>query len=154
MAQATYQDADLLLRVFEMRREPKLRESRDFMGKLSFRDLDDFKRKHMNNRVVQLHWGKVFGYWEMVCTLVDRGLLNEDLFNATNNEHVWLWAKYRDPIRAFRERYGEPEMLASVERVALRHPWYQGMERWMMSEQQRARKPAKAKAPKARRAAR
>jgi len=140
----TYDDADLLLRVYELRRESKLRESRDFMSrKCSARDYEEYNKKYPMGSSASEHWGKVFGYWDMVCALVDRGVLDRDLFNTCNTEHVFLYLKFRPVIEGFRRAWNYPEMLGSLERVATSHPGYAEMAKWVAaSAEQAGRKPA------------
>jgi hypothetical protein len=120
----TYYDADLLLRVYDLRRESRLRDARDFvLTQCHFKDYADFKKKYSEeNEQAQRHIGMVFTYWDMVCALVARGLLDEELFSTCNGEHVFLWFKFKPVILGRRAEYGFPELLSSLEKVATRHP--------------------------------
>ena len=144
---ANYNDADLLLRIYDLRRERRLRESRDFMmRKCSFKDYADFKKKYPENSAAGRHWGKVFGYWDMVCALVERGAIDEELFNTCNSEHVFLWLKYKPVILGFRQEWQYPAMLSSLEKVASRHPAAAQMEQWVAMRPEPARAKPKRKA--------
>ena len=135
MAIPTYQDGDLLLRVYEIRRETRLREARDFvLGKAAFRDYEDFKKKYPNESKGRRHMGMVFTYWDMTCALVDRGLLNEELFNACNTEHLFVWFKFRTAIMGMRQDYEYPALLSSLEKVSMRHPFAAKMEQWLAGQ--------------------
>ena len=128
----TYYDADLLLRVYDLRRETRIRQARDFvLHKCSFKDYEDFKKKYPEDSPGRAHIGMVFTYWDMVCALVARGLLDEDLFNTCNTEHVFLWFKYKPVITGGRAEYQFPAHLASLEKVAMRHPAAAKMEQWV-----------------------
>lgn len=147
----TYYDADLLLRVYDLRRETRIREARDFvLGKCSFKDYEDFKKKYREDSPAARHVGMVFTYWDMVCALVARGLLDEELFNTCNAEHAFLWFKYKPVILGRRAEYGFPEMLASLEKVATRHPAAAKMEQWLASPPPPKEAPKKAKRKAAR----
>src|SRR5512140_2967801 len=122
MSAPTYQDADLILRIFEMRREPKLRESRDYMFTAPAGTFEEYVKRFPEASPHAGHWGKAFGYWDMVCHLVDKGVLSERLFNETNAEYVVLFYKYRSVIEGFREKMHNPELLKVVEKLATRHP--------------------------------
>ena len=144
---AVYQDADLLLRVYDLRRESRIRRARDTVfGKVAYKDYQDFKKKYPENSTGRRMMGMVFTYWDMVCALVDRGLLHEELFNTCNTEHVFLWLKYRAAINGMRQDYAFPSLMSSLEKVAMRHPIAAQMEAWMAKEQ--------AAPPKGKRAAR
>ncbi len=143
----SYNDADLLLRVYDMRRETRLRQARDFvLGKASFTDFADFKKKYPMESKGSRMLGMVFTYWDMTCALVERGLLDEALFNTCNTEHVFLWMKYRAAIHGMREEYRYPAMMSSLEKVAARHPFAAQMEAWVTSQQPAAAAGKRAKA--------
>lgn len=135
-----YQDADLLLRVYDMRRESRIRRARDFvLGKVAYADYAEFKKKYPPDSNGRRQMGMVFTYWDMVCALIDRGLLNEELFNSCNTEHVYLWLKFRTAIAGMREDYQFPDLLRSLEKVAMRHPIFARMDEWMQQQQRGAR---------------
>lgn len=148
---ATHDHADLLLRTFEMRREAKLRESRDFMiRRCDARSFEEYNKKYPMGSPGSQHFGKVFGYWDMVCALVDRGLIDKDLFDTCNFEHVALFLKFRSVIEGFRKAMNYPQMLASMERVATSHPGFAEMEKsFAKMAEQAQRKPAGKAAGKA-----
>lgn len=98
---ATAQDAELILKLYELRREPVMREARTFMlGTFWPSTVDEFL-------VVQRDFGsqnnaylrQFIGYWEMAAALVLRGALDADLFFDSNNELFFVFGKML-PIRA------------------------------------------------------
>ncbi len=152
-----YHDADLLLRLYDLRREEKLREARDFMlGECPFYTYEQYIERFPLGSPHSGHWGKAFGFWEMACQLVDKGVLNEELFNACNAEHVVLYHKFRSVIEGFRKAMNYPDMLAVLEKLALRHPRSATIERFVAEAAARANaqaqkpKAAQARKPKAR----
>lgn len=93
---ATAADAELVLRLYELRREETLRKARKFMG-------FDFDPKNVDElRVVSrgrgtqenAYWRQVMSYWEMAASLVLRGALDADLYLDSNGEGLFLYAKY------------------------------------------------------------
>ncbi len=120
---ATHEDAKLLLQLYDLRREKKLRQARDFVGReLKFKDYKDFQKRYPDASKGGLFIGMVLGYWDLACTLVAKGLIAEDLFNATNYEHVAVWQKLKPIIEAWRKQYNYPDFAKSLEAVAGRHP--------------------------------
>jgi hypothetical protein len=98
-----HHDAELVLRLYELRREPVMRESRDaingqFMPK-SFEDVAAItKSDHPLNRAYR----QVNTYWELAYSLVKHGTLNADLAMESNGEGMLLLAKvypFLDRIR-------------------------------------------------------
>lgn len=92
--QADYQDADLALRVYELRREPVMRESRkaitfQFWPK-TFEDVQAVtKAEHPLNACYR----QVASFWEMVYGFVRHGIVNPDFFLESNGEGLFLFAK-------------------------------------------------------------
>jgi hypothetical protein len=122
-SQATHEDAKLLLQLYDLRREKKLRQARDFVGReLKFKDFKDFQKRYPDASKGGLFIGMVLGYWDMACTLVAKGLIAEDLFNATNYEHMAVWQKLKPVIEGWRKQYNYPDFAKSLEAVASRHP--------------------------------
>ncbi len=160
MSAPTHQDAHLLLKLYDLRREDKLRESRDFLllECPMFNSFEEYVAAFPDGSPHAGHVGRAMGYWEMVCNFVDMGILNEDLFNACTGEHVALYAKFKPVIEGFRRAMGNPELMAVLERVAQRHPRAALIERDVKARAERmakvkaaAKRPAaKAKKPKAR----
>ncbi len=120
---ATHEDAKLLLQLYDLRREKRLRQARDFIGReLKFKDYKDFQKRYPDGSKGGLFIGMVLGYWDMACALVVRGLIAEELFNATNYEHMAVWQKLKPVIEAWRKQYNYPDFAKSLETVASRHP--------------------------------
>ena len=93
---ATTADAELVLRLYEIRREETLRKARKF---LTF----DFDPKNVEElRAVSrargtqenAYWRQAMSYWEMAASLVLRGAVDPDLFLDSNVEGILLYAKY------------------------------------------------------------
>lgn len=119
--QAKAADGDLILKLYELRREGEMRKARDFMMDKFWPDsLDDIMRIVQafgtdENRYMR----QVFGYWDMACSLVLRGALNEDLFFDCSSEMYPLFAKVRPFIKAFREKVEAPDAFRNIERVVM-----------------------------------
>ncbi len=145
MDSPNYQDADLLLRIYDMRRETQLRQARDLVQKMKFKDAADFEKRHPEKSPGSRALGKVLGYWELVCTLVDKELLNEELFQQTNFEHVSVWFLFKPVVEAWRKEWNYPELALPLQRVAERHPGYKMMDAWAAQMEKSKEKKAKAK---------
>ena len=122
-SEPTHEDAKLLLELYDLRREKVLRRARDFVQRdCKFKDFKDFKKRYPDGSKQSRYVGMVLGYWDLACTLVMKGLLNEELFNSTNFEHVGVWFKLRPIVEAWRKEYQFPDAMRSLETVAGRHP--------------------------------
>ncbi len=142
---SNYHDADLLLRIYDMRREAQLRQARDMVRTLKFKDAADYQKRYPEKSPGSKALGKVFGYWELVCTLVDKGLINEELFQATNFEHLMTWHRFKSVVEAWRKEWNYPELALPLQRVAERHPAYKMMDTWAAAMEKPKEKKARAK---------
>lgn len=119
----TREDAKLLLQLYDLRREKALRRARDFVQRdLKFKNFKDFEKKHPQGTKERTYVGMVMGYWDMVCTFVSKGLLNEELFNLTTFEHVGVWFKLKPVAEGYRKAFNYPGIAQALETVATRHP--------------------------------
>jgi hypothetical protein len=117
-SQATYQDADLLLKLYDLRREPVMREARAFIVQFMPESADDILK-------IMRAWGakegayirQVSGYWSMVASLVNHGVLNEALVYENCGEMYLLYAKFKPFLASFREGMGTPDYLKGVEKL-------------------------------------
>ncbi len=113
-----YHDADLMLRVYEMRREAKTRQHRD---QLNFefwpKSYDDVKAVQKYDHPFNTAWRQLTGYWEMVYGMARNGIVNADYLAETNGEGLFFFAKIAPYLEEIR-RDGSPTMFQSVEWVA------------------------------------
>jgi len=117
----TFEQAQLHLQVFEQRREPKLREARDWFFKNFFADtLDEAMRIAPMGTEGGTYWMMVVSYWEQACALLNYGLLHEDLFFETSGEFFGVWERVNPSIAEGRKRFVNPYFLAHLEKAAKR----------------------------------
>ena len=121
----TYEQAQLHLQIFEMRREARLRQARDWFFKNYFVDsLDDAMRIAPPGSEPGTFVMMVFSYWDQACAFLNYGLLHEDLFFETNGEFFGVWERVKPIIQQGRERFANQQFLAHLEKAANRYePW-------------------------------
>lgn len=117
----THEQAQLHLQVYDLRREAKLRQARDWYFKNYFVEtLEDSQRIAApgteNGALVM----QVLSYWENACALLNYGLLHEDLFFETSGEFFGVWERIKPIIKQGRERWANPLFLANLEKAAER----------------------------------
>jgi len=115
-----YQSADLILKLYELRREPKMRDARQwFIGFTpdSVEDLLDTMRgpNNANFRVVAT-------YWDMAASLVLHGAIDEQMFNDANGEHIAVFSKVEHILAGYREKTGLPQYLKNLEQLVMKMP--------------------------------
>ena len=57
----------------------------------------------------------VLGYWEMVASIVNRGLIDEDFFFESNGEQWAVWEQVKPVIGAWRAMFSSPKFLGNLE---------------------------------------
>ena len=120
-AKPTNEQAQLHLQVYEMRREARLRQARDwFQQNYKARTFDESMKLAGPGTDTGKYAGMVMGYWEQACALLNYGLLHEDLFFETSGEFFMVWEKLKAVIPEARERFNDPTMLQHMEKAAQR----------------------------------
>ena len=118
-AQATFDDVKLILQLYEMRREPRLREARLwFAASFKPRSIDDFRTLCPAGSDANASYRMVTTYWEMVASFLTSGVLNPELFFQTGRELLFTWERVHPIIAALRESYKHPRELKNLEDAA------------------------------------
>src|SRR5262245_14040621 len=88
----TQEQAQLHLQVYDLRREARLRQARDwFFKNYVVNTLEDAMRIAKPGTEGGALASMVLGYWEQACALLNYGLLHEDLFFETSGEFFGVW---------------------------------------------------------------
>lgn len=113
-----YHDADLVLRVYEMRREAVIRASRDaFNAKFWPASYEEVKEVAAPGHELNAAYRQLGTYWEMVYGLVRHGIVNTEYFMETNGEGIFLYAKVEPYLEQLRKDFN-PLILLNTEWVA------------------------------------
>lgn len=117
----THEQAQLHLQVYDLRREARLRQARDwFQAHYHAETMEEAMRFMGPGTEHGAFVGMVIGYWEQACTLLNYGLLHEDLFFETSGEFFGIWEQLKPVAPQFREAFHDPNMLANLEKAANR----------------------------------
>ncbi len=119
---ATTADADLILKLYELRTEATMREARAWMnGKFFPRTAEEFFAVTTARTAPENAWFRqVLSYWEMAAAFVLHGALNADLFVDCNSEPFFLYAKFLPLLPEIRKRM--PGFLLKVEQIVEQSP--------------------------------
>jgi hypothetical protein len=118
MSQATHQDAELILKLYDLRREPVMREARNFVANFapsSFEELMTVTGAFGTKENAYVR--QVYGYWEMVASLIVHGTLNAALAEDTLGEMYFVYAKVQPFVKQMRDTMKAPEFLQNLEKV-------------------------------------
>ncbi len=113
-------DAQLIMQLYDLRREAEMRKARNWvLGEFWPDSVEDLRRILLAFPSQENNWYRqVIGYWDMAASFVVRGVLNAELFFDNSGEMYFLYAKLKPFIRPIREEFHAPEYLANVERIA------------------------------------
>ncbi len=110
--------AELILKLYELRRETVMREARSYVGgEFMPRSADEFIEVVSAGGRKTGFVLQVYGYWDMVGAFVSSGALDADLVYDTCQEMYFQYAKIQPYLAEFREKMKLPEFLISIERV-------------------------------------
>ena len=118
MSTPSHHDADLILKLYELRREPVMREARAFVAGFAPNSLDDVMAlASAFGTKEQAYLRQVFGYWEMAASLVNRGALNREIALDNYQEMFFVYAKIEPYLEGFRAKLGAPNSLRQVQQL-------------------------------------
>src|SRR6266699_2395970 len=124
----THEQAQLHLQVYDLRREARLRQARDwFQQNYKAETFEDAMHIAPPGTENGAFVGMVIGYWEQACALLNYDLLHEDLFFETSGEFFGVWEMLKPVVPAFRERFVSKTFCANLEKAAQRY------EKWIES---------------------
>lgn len=117
----TTTDAQLILQLYDLRREPELRKARNWwLVEFWPQNADDFAKIGGALGSQENNWLRMAaGYWSMAASLVLSGTLNAELFlqPANSGEMYFIMAKIHPFLKELREKMGEPQLFGHIEKV-------------------------------------
>ena len=115
-----HDDADLILKLYDLRRETVMREARNWWFTFNPTSIQDVMSTMMGEHSGYMRM--VLSYWDMACAMVVSGAIDEDLFNQTNGEHMVIYMKIEPVLEDLRKMFENPEFCQSLETVVKRMP--------------------------------
>ena len=121
MGQVTHDQANLLLRLFELRREPRLRQAREwFVRNYNAATLQEATQKYPMGSEAETNTRMTISYWDMAVSFVNRGLIDEEMFFETSTEGWLVWDRIKEIAFEQRAAMKSPTFLAHLEKYAIR----------------------------------
>jgi hypothetical protein len=117
----TASDAQLILQLYDLRREAEMRKARAWWFTQFWpKNADDFMKVAFTPGSQENNWlRQVSGYWSMAASFVLHGALNAELFlqPSVSGEMFIVFAKVHPFLKELREKAGDPEMFGIIEKV-------------------------------------
>jgi hypothetical protein len=121
MAEVTHEQVNLLLHLYEIRREPRLREAREWMSNnFHVKTPEDVMRICPPGSRENAYMRMVLGYWDMVGSIVNRGLIDEEFFFENTGEQWAVWEQVKPVIGPWRAMFSSPNFLSNLEQLCER----------------------------------
>jgi hypothetical protein len=115
-----HEDADLILKLYDLRRETVMREARNWLFTFNPTSIQDVMEVMMGEH--SGHFRMVISYWDMACAMVVNGAIDEELFNQTNGEHIFVYMKVAPVLNDIRAMFDNQDFLKNLETVVKRMP--------------------------------
>jgi len=117
--QATYDDVNLILKLYELRREERMRKARNDVARAKpVTSVAEFQGAYPMGSDVEVAFRMVLSYWDMAASFVTSGVLNQELFLQSGGELLFVWTKISDVVPEMRKMFNSPKYLLNMETVA------------------------------------
>lgn len=112
-----------ILKLYDLRREEKMREARMwYFSEFAPKSAMDIIALFRGGERASAKFRKVTSYWDMACSLVLNGAIDEKTFLDANSEHIFIYTKIQPFLAEIREVFREPDYLQNLETLVLRVP--------------------------------
>ncbi|HYA89635.1 MAG TPA: hypothetical protein VEF54_02300 [archaeon] len=117
MGEVTHEQVNLMLRLYDIRREPRLREAREwFMANFNPTSGEDVMRLCPPMSRENAFMRMVISYWDMVASVVNRGLIDEEFFFENNGEQWMVWERLKPVVSVWRTIFKNPHTFENLEK--------------------------------------
>src|ERR1700739_1767223 len=125
MSTITYDEVSVMLRLYDMPLEARLRQARSwFPDHFHPMSPDEMTEKYAPGTDEYNNLRMVISYWEMVASIVNRGLINDELFFESNGEIWVVWGRMRNIVATLLWACKNPRLFANIEET------YKRLEAW------------------------
>ena len=115
-----HESASLIIKLYDLRREEVMRKARSwFIAEFNPQSLQDFVNVTTSEN--SAYYRMVTTYWDMACSFVTNGAIDEQMFNDANAEHVAVYSKIEPFIEEIRAAYSQTYM-EHLEKVVMGIP--------------------------------
>ncbi len=115
------ESADLILKLYDLRREATMREARNWMMSFFPESAADVMQAILNPETTG-YYRMVTSYWNMAASFVNHGAIDEEMFTDAHGEHFVVFSKIEPFLPELREIMGNPNMLGNLEKLIMRQP--------------------------------
>ncbi len=124
--QATFDDVNLILRLYDIRREEKMRTARDwFVRSFKPKTIEDVNQIAPPGSEANAYMRQVTSYFEMVASFITSGVLNQELYFQSGGELLLCYIRLMPVLAAMRASSKNPTQYGNLEKVGEAYlVWY------------------------------
>ncbi|NNE98511.1 MAG: hypothetical protein HKN25_05760 [Pyrinomonadaceae bacterium] len=115
------ESADLILKLYDLRRETVMRKARDWFFTFNPTSAEEIGNTMMDPEVGG-YLRMVTSYWDMAASFVNHGAIDAEMFSDVTGEHMMVFAKIEPYLAEMRETFESPEMYKHLEKVIYDQP--------------------------------
>jgi hypothetical protein len=115
------ESADLIMKLYELRREATMREARNWFISFFPESAEDIRQTMIDPRT-SAYYRMVSTYWDMAAGFVNRGAIDEAMFLDSGSECWVIFAKLQPYLEKMRELLGDANYLKNIEGLLMRQP--------------------------------
>ena len=121
MDKPTHHDVDVILKLYELRREERMRKARGWLFGYKASNAAEHQAACPPGSDQDAYYRMVTSYWDMAASFVTSGAVNKELFLQSAGEMLFVWEKTKGTIADSRKAMGNPKYLSNLETVAQAH---------------------------------
>lgn len=111
--------ADLIMKLYDLRRESTMREARTWFVSFFPESVDDIMQAMIDPKT-SAHYRMVVTYWDMAASFVNRGAIDEEMFFDSNGESIIVFAKVQPFLEQLRTNMVNPKYLSHLEKLIMK----------------------------------
>ena len=109
-----YESAELILKLYDLRREKKMRKARNWLFTFEPESADHILQTMMHPEDGP-YFRMVTSYWDMAAALVNHGAIDAEMFRETAGEYLFVFAKLKPFLQEIREKLQNPDAYKHLE---------------------------------------
>jgi len=118
MDKPNHHDVEVILRLYELRREERMRKARGWLFGYKASNAAEHKAACPPGSDQDAYYRMVTSYWDMAASFVNSGAVNKELFMQSAGELLFVWEKTKGNIADSRKAMGNPGYLSNLETLA------------------------------------
>ena len=117
---ASHEDASLILKLYELRREERMRTARSwFVQSFHAKTVEDFNKLCPAGSAENASARQMVTYWEMAASFLNSGVLNKELFYRSGMEMLLTYIRVEPVMREMRQVHSNPLIYGELEKASI-----------------------------------